>query len=262
MNFKEWPLALFTAIFQTAAGAAAAAFVFSPPAGSGFAVAVLALAALATLLSLFHLGRPVRSPRSIGNLGRSWLSREIVLLLTFDAIACALAWTEAAGIPTGGILAAAAAISGLACVFAMARIYVLPAVPDWNSWRTPAAFYATAFVLGGMAASVYFRDGGLHKAVLAVLLAALGLDILSAPRFGWLVRRATPLGFHPNPAWPAIFFGRLGLLALAALLWIPALVRPDASAGFSVVALGLAALSEIIGRLQFYDLPLGLSPRK
>ena len=43
---------------------------------------------------------------------------------------------------------------------------------------------------------------------------------------------------------------------------IPAIVRPDASTGFSIAALGLAALSEIIGRLQFYDLPLGLSPRR
>ena len=253
MNFREWPLVLFTVLFQAAAGAATVDWVAgleNGPGGPGTRLSVFLLAAGAALLSLFHLGRPGRAPRSIGNFRRSWLSREIVLLLAFNAAAAALAADNFLGLRVGGILEPIASMIGLAGVFAMSKIYTLPAVPDWNSWRTPSAFFSTAFVLGSPIAAL--ASGGLNAAVPALLVAAYFLNLFFAPRFGLLGRRPTPLGFQPNPAWPIIFTARLAILAAAIFLWM---------ASFETAALASAAASEIIGRLQFYDLPLGLSRR-
>ena len=94
-----------------------------------------------------------------------------------------------------------AALSGLACILMMSKIYTLPAVPDWNSWRTPASFFSSALVLGGLTAGLVI--GSLDAPVLILLGAAFVFNLIFAPRFGLAGRRATPLGFRPNPAWPA-----------------------------------------------------------
>jgi len=273
MNFREWPLVFFTLLFQAAAGAAAwawasATFAGIDPDGLRPALTIFVPAVLAAVISLFHLGRPVRAPRSIVNVGRSWLSREIMFLLIFEASAAGLVIAEAAGLDAGLILRPIAALSGLACVFVMSKIYMLPAVPDWNTWRTPAAFFSSVFVLGGMVATVWISErdvifaGRSRIAVLLVLIAAFILNLVFTPRFGLAGRRATPLGFRPNPSWPKIFFVRLAVLAAAGIFWLFGILFSEAAAWLDIAALGAAALSEIIGRLQFYDIPLGLSPRK
>jgi len=254
MNFREWPLVLFTLLFSAAAGAATifwAADLENGPGALGTALAALLLSAGAALLSLFHLGRPGRAPRSSGNIRRSWLSREIVLLLAFNAAAAALVANDLLVLRIGGILGPIASLIGLAGVFAMSKIYMLPAVPDWDSWRTPSAFFSSAFVLGSPIAAL--ASGGLKATVPALLIAAYFLNLLFAPRFGVHRRRPTPLGFRPNPVWPLIFAIRLIVLAAAIFLWM---------ASFETAALASTAASEIIGRLQFYDLPLGLSRRE
>lgn len=253
MNLREWPLVLFTLLFQAATGTATmfwAAGLATGPASPNPALAVFLPAAAAAGLSLFHLGRPGRALRSVGNLGRSWLSREIILLLAFNAAAAALVLDAFAALGAGRILWPIASFSGLAGVFAMSKIYMLPAVPDWSSGRTPAAFFSSAFVLGGPAAAIFCEK--LETAAAVLLIGAYFLALLFAPRFGLFSRRPTPLGFRPNPAWPGVFLVRLALLAAAALLGIVSL---------EIAALAAATVSEIIGRFQFYDLPLGLSPR-
>jgi len=265
MNFREWPLVLFTLLFQAAAGAAATFWALAGLGRAGAsgrlpAIVIFLPAVLSAVLSLFHLGRPFRAPRSILNLGRSWLSREILFLLTFEAAAAAMVLDEPLGLQAGGILRPVAAISGLACIFMMSKIYTLPAVPDWNSWRTPASFFSSAFVLGGLTAGLVI--GGLAAPGLILLAAAFVFNLVFAPRFGLAGRRATPLGFRPNPAWPAIFAVRMILFAAAILFWLAALFLPEAASWLEWAALSTAILSEVIGRLQFYDIPLGLSPRK
>jgi anaerobic dimethyl sulfoxide reductase subunit C (anchor subunit) len=265
MNFREWPLVLFTLLFQAAAGTATVFWVLaalgrSDAAGQVPAIVIFLPAVLSAVLSLFHLGRPFRAPRSILNLGRSWLSREILLLLTFEAAAAAMVLDEPLGLQAGGAFRLVAALSGPACILMMSKIYTLPAVPDWNSWRTPASFFSSALVLGGLTAGLVI--GGLEAPVLILLAAAFVFNLIFAPRFGLAGRRATPLGFRPNSAWPAIFAVRSILFAAAILFWLTALILPEAASWLEWAAFSSAVISEIIGRLQFYDIPLGLSPRK
>ena len=283
MNFREWPLVLFTVLGQTAAGAAAVLLLppalgwagAAGPAGREFrlgaALLVFILASLASVFSFFHLSRPFRAPNALRNFGGSWLSRELILLLVFDGAAAGSVLAEWRDFGAAPLLEALTAAVGLAFVFAMARIYALPAVPDWNSGRTAAAFFSTTFVLGSITSAFYASGiqnlpingradlGGFYRIVALIFLAvAVPATYLAAPRFGRLVRRTMPMGFRPNPAWPAVFAVRMILLSAALLFWIPAILNPGMIGSFGGIALGAAAASEIIGRLLFYALPLGL----
>lgn len=261
MNFREWPLVIFTLLFQAAAGTAIF-FCFAAEKNDrlGAALLIFIAAVLSALLSLFHLGRPFRAPRSIVNLRLSWLSREILFLLAFGAAATAEVADSIFDLGAEDFLRPAAALFGAACILMMSKIYMLPAVPDWNSWRTPGAFFSSAFVLGGLIGGLY--TGILKAPLLGVLFAAFLFNLIFSPRFGLAGRRTTPLGFRPNPSWPAVSAVRLGLLAAAILLWAAGIVFPAANRAAGIASLVAAVLSELIGRLQFYDIPLGLSPRK
>ncbi len=124
---------------------------------------LLGLAGLAMLFSLAHLGRPLRAPLAIGNLKQSWLSREILLVLLFSgglALNALLRRLDKGSDRLRTILAWATVFFGLSLIFIMARLYMMPAVPVWNTWTTPAAFYAATFLLGalGMLAGFHFIE--------------------------------------------------------------------------------------------------------
>ena len=283
MNLREWPLALFTVFGQTAAGAAVflllpLALGFSGQASAdekafriGAAAGIVFLTALAAGFAFFHLGRPLRAPNALRNIAGSWLSRELILLLVFGLAAAASAYAEWKDLRAAPWLEVLTAAAGLAFVFAMARIYTLPAVPDWNSGRTTAAFFSTEFILGSMTSAFFASgiphlsmDGGgdlgglLRTVALVFLAAAVPATYLAAPRFGLWAPKAAPLGFRPDPSWPAVFAVRMILLSIAAFLWLGAILWPSTFSVLGGAALLAALASEIIGRLQFYALPLGL----
>jgi Tat-targeted selenate reductase subunit YnfH len=213
----------------------------------------------------------VRAPKALHNIAGSWLSRELILLLVFGLAAAASAYAEWKDLGAASWLEVLTAATGFAFVFAMARIYTLPAVPDWNSGRTAAAFFSTTLVLGSMTSAFYASGipslsieggadlGGLYRIVALIFLAsAVPANYLAAPRFGLWVPQTTPLGFRPDPSWPAVFAVRMILLSAAAFLWIGAIVWPASVELLGGAALLAALASEIVGRLQFYALPLGL----
>src|SRR5512135_1935266 len=106
----EWSLVAFTITGQLAAGlylllGVASYFGLTDAAARlgrtgrlEFLTVVLALLAAATALSIFHLHHPTKAYRTLANLGRSWLSREIFSLLVFGAAAGAQAVCELRGI--------------------------------------------------------------------------------------------------------------------------------------------------------------------
>ncbi|MFC2159086.1 DmsC/YnfH family molybdoenzyme membrane anchor subunit, partial [Acidobacteriota bacterium] len=46
--------------------------------------------------------------------------------------------------------------AGLFLIFIMAKVYMLPAVPLWNTASTPRQFFLTTFILGSLTAAVVF----------------------------------------------------------------------------------------------------------
>ena len=104
---SEVPLICFTTLSPAAVGAS----LFALPIGGGAAVAaVVALMVTAGMLaSIAHLARPLRAPRSLAHLGGSWLSREILVVSAFWALAVLWLVCELGGAGAFGGAAGAAA---------------------------------------------------------------------------------------------------------------------------------------------------------
>lgn len=73
---EEWPLIIFTFIFSLLTGWITS---FDQHSSLIFKGIFLFFGLIGLALSAFHLGKPLRAPRSILNLKTSWLSREILL---------------------------------------------------------------------------------------------------------------------------------------------------------------------------------------
>jgi DMSO reductase anchor subunit len=140
LRVEHLPLVAFTLLGQAAAGMAVLSSFAGPP-GVPMLVTLGLLIAVAALASLFHLGHASRAWRTPANAGRSALSREVVALGLFAA-----AWLHAWFVPDWGRMTLA--LAGMALVHAMAEVYAIDAVPGWARWRTRAAFFASALLLG------------------------------------------------------------------------------------------------------------------
>ena len=168
---SEAPLICFTVFAPAAAGAS----LFALPLGGGRALAAIVVLMVTTgmLASVAHLARPLRAPRSLTHLGSSWLSREILAVSAFWALAALWLVCE-----LGGALALGGAV-GAASAGGAAGEPVAGA---------PAAGGGAA---GGAAATVFpwaAAARGFHVAAIVV-----GAVLL------WVIARAYRV--HGQPAW-------------------------------------------------------------
>jgi anaerobic dimethyl sulfoxide reductase subunit C (anchor subunit) len=284
----EWSLVAFTVTGQLAVGLYL--FVGIPvylglgDAGSrlgragrlDFLLAVLALLVLATALSLFHLHHPVKAYRTLVNLGRSWLSREILSLLFFAAAVAALTileWRAAGGPALGSrilfILGGLAAVLFLAT---MSKLYMLPSVPTWNRIYTPLSFFLTSAVLGALAAAFLLSWGGPPKPWPFPALAFCGLAasflnaVLLAPVYGVFGARPRPSLWPPGTGSAFLHAVRSFLLAAGGVILMivlaaheeTSLERPGRAPALLLAVFVLAVAGEVSGRFLFY----GLSGRR
>jgi DMSO reductase anchor subunit len=175
----EWPLVIFTLASQVAVGSFLALLVVrgmlraggkgSSPSGSGVEavaawsqrpllfVGIMTVVGLAA--SFLHLGAPFNALRALSNVGHSWLSREILAALAFLGLWILVAYfhRRPEGAPSWlrRSLAIALAVAGILLIWTMARVYMLPARPVWDTWLTPASFFLTAVLLGTMAVATH-----------------------------------------------------------------------------------------------------------
>jgi Fe-S-cluster-containing dehydrogenase component/DMSO reductase anchor subunit len=219
----HWPLVWLTVLTQVAAGVSATV----SDGGDRATAAALAVAALVG--SLAHLGRPGLAWKALRNLRRSWLSREVALFGLYAPVAVA-----AVAVP---MLAPAAALVGLAGVYASARLYIVPGRPSWDTSLTVAAFAATGLAVGPLVTG----HEALGAAGAALAVAALVGNVARLWGDPEVSRGGTPrLYVHRLRAWTAL---RLGLV-LAGLVTL--------AAGAPVVTLVCLLAGEVVGRWLFY----------
>jgi DMSO reductase iron-sulfur subunit len=273
---SQWSVGLFAlALVLEAVGAAAPALVTVM---SAFAIGQAALAA-----SVFHLGRPLHALRALRAWRRSWLSREALFFLAFAFLSGGtaaifllrlLAPAERGG-PAGSFLdrlgiplLILTVLAGIGGVVSSAGIYLLPARPAWNGWRTPAQFFLTAAFLGSAAALEALLltggSGGAAPAGWGVSLAALAAGSALAQALVPWVLAAEGLATGDSPVRGAALllvrrFGRLlrfrTFLLLAAAILAPAaalLGGPAAALGLGPAALLLGLVGELAGRYLFF----------
>jgi len=220
----HWPLVWLTVLTQVAVGVSATV------ADTGDRLTAAALAGLALVGSLAHLGRPGMAWKALRNLRRSWLSREVALFGLYAPLA-ALAVLVPAAVP-------AAAAVGLVGVYASARLYIVPGRPSWDTPLTVVAFGATGLAVGPLLTG---RPGVAAAGVLLGLI-ALGANLLRLRGDRDIARGGTPrLYLHRLRSWT-------GLRLLTALA---ALVAVALGAG-SALVIALALATEVVGRWLFY----------
>ncbi len=225
------------------------------------------------LISFMHLGSPTRALFAISNLGTSWLSREILFLILFGVgvgSVTAMFWRGWGSETTRRVVGRVSALLGLALLFAMARLYMLPTIPGWNTATTPISFYTTCLVLGGTVvlasllctnvtspspdAARTFEERPVRGLALA-LIVCLGVEIALTPF------QAGILYNHPmivdHGVGYAILNTLLGLrvvsVAVALGLLLSLLFGSRRNPGRWILATTvLVLLAEILGRYTFY----------
>lgn len=103
---------------------------------AGGVVAVV-LTGLGLFASFFHLGRPERAWRAAAMWRTSWLSREVIVLPAFGALALAWAVAHGLGLPSTLALGAAGALAAVALFVCTAMIYAsVRFIQEWASAYT------------------------------------------------------------------------------------------------------------------------------
>lgn len=276
---REGSLVAFTVLTQAAVGTCAFLLAFewrAARAGAGASVEaaalpILSFALVAALLGLaasfLHLGKPRNAIRALGNLGSSWLSREILLAALFSAgLAAATLFRLRPG-PAGfaaGFAHGFAAVAGFGLVVTMARAYRLRTVPSWDLRATPVAFFATAVALGALAVAAGLALRGSASTDPArgpIPLLATGLVVLVVALVSGLLwlRRLAGGGGAEREAFArtgrerrGLVATRIALTALAVGAGLVTRIAPDA-AWPVVSALVLAFAAEAAGRVLFYE---------
>ncbi len=216
LEHPHWPLIWMLLLSQLSAGltvclALAALRPEFSKVAPAFGVAGFAALQAGLVLSVFHLGRPLKAWRFFLGLRTSWMSREILVFSIFAgasaaaAFACLLHWplaSELVGrfspLPPESIrgfapwLAIGSAVSALAGIFCSAMIYVDTHRPFWSATATFPKFFGTTASLG-LAAS----------AAILTWLAAMDSSMAGPARVICVTALCAVL---LHAAWEALFF--------------------------------------------------------
>jgi anaerobic dimethyl sulfoxide reductase subunit C (anchor subunit) len=254
---SERPLVAFTLLSQTAVGAFLTLGALDLWAGTlageaaarlltnGLLLSIGPVVGLALLSSLLHLGTPRNAWRVAANVRTSWLSREILAALLFAGTGAAFAvlrWSGAGSAALRDLLALAGAASGVALVYAMARVYRLRTVPHWDTPLTTVSFFATALLLGPLAVGT-----GL------VLLPGIPGDLVRGPLHGIALTAAAGFGAEIATAGRGPRHGVRRLLLMAGVALCVLLLLSDARFAPALLAAFAAALAaQVLGRYLFY----------
>ena len=242
---------------------------------------------LALFAAIFHLGRPLYAYKALRMWKRSWLSREVLLFAIFSHLGGAYALLQLAkhllhwNIPDQSMILLGALVvgSGLAGIYASAKIYLVPARPAWNTVRTPLRFFLTGFMLGPLFALVvygvyaYLQDPGYLSPVMkAPAFAFLAVSTLAGFfQLVVLLSRLFSLSWTISDEFDAssyllihrfkkTFLSRLALLVLGSFLFpfiLYTFLQVGNLGGKGFLGLGIACflsslLGELLGRYLFF----------
>jgi len=261
---KDFPLVIFTLLQQMAAGGFILLAILlirqqlnqtSSLQLSRRLIVILILSGLALASSTLHLGHPLRGANVLFGLGRSWLSNEVFITGTFFGSVgfyWLVSWKKQEWLGLRKLSLIVGLLSGLAGLAAMSLTYMIATVPVWNSWHTPAGFFATAATTGALLALLLL---GIHFVGLTGLFAcALVMGMQDAHWAGISTAITTPAEqFSGYSGWMT---ARVILLLAAAILWLTVLLKDciTSSALFAILFLVLAA--EATGRVIYYSVHL------
>lgn len=278
MNFHETPLIFFTVLTQGAIGAFWWCFLALMFTGISVdkqvalrrsMLLIWIMMAVAVLLSMGHLGTPLRAFNSLFRIGQAPLSNEILGAALFAGFG-GLAWLLGIGHgKPSGAYKALLCITFVCSVFflwAISMVYKIPTVPFWNTPLTLLGFFATSLIVGSAIAAFLFtatksaevlilKCGPLLMAGLGVLIGIAVLITLMAdlPTAHFALKDPQAL-IEGIRCWSVT---RFVLLLIGIFLWFIHYKRcqPQQSGALLMALVVIVlALGEMTGRLVFYSL--------
>ena len=276
MNPHDWSLILYTLCLQSAVGIYVASRIAvwneeSKEARMRFLYLALGLGIAGVIASLTHLGYPLNALKTMGNLGNSWLSREILLTAGFGVAGIAsvvLERQEVGSAQTRNGWAALTSLLGLGLIFVMSMIYRTTAFPAWAHVSTTLTFYATAGLIGTavvFAGQCCRKDGEEPQGMAGLVIgavASLAVQVAAIAAQGAYLGTAGPeaqaTAAMMTGEWSALYWGQIVLLVVGAAICMPlawrrvALKKFAAMPQFAGVLVALVAVGELMGRVVFY----------
>ncbi|HCM62156.1 MAG TPA: dimethylsulfoxide reductase [Morganella sp. (in: Bacteria)] len=273
-GIHEWPLMFFTTLGQSVAGAfiIMAAVLLSgkltPEMNRKVHYSMFGLWVLmgiGFLLSMMHMGTPMRAFNAFNRLGSSSLSNEIAAGSVFFAAGgfyWLLAVLNKMPAALGKLWLVVVVILAVVFIYAIPQVYQIATVPTWNTPYTTIHFVLTALLGGPLLAALLLRMAGFDLRCISwlpvVSIIALVVSVIAVTAQGFDlggIRSSVQSASALVPEFGMFMGWRLVLLALGLACWVLPLVRranPPVImmlAGFVLVLGG-----EIIGRGIFYGL--------
>ncbi len=279
MHNSEWSLIIFTLLGQFSAGLTIGLVILditgSQTRDSGISLILrkgVFIAAtcmiIAMLASFFHLSAPMSSFYALSNLKDSWLSREILMvslftgLLLFTSIRLLYFDREGKRLRLLLILSASA---GLFMVYSMAKIYMLPTVPAWNTTQSLIRFFGGSFITGMsflllLSGIISSKETAVikpshHFLIAGIISAALLIGITGALLTG------TPdsienIAFQPHIPYLTLIVPWLLWLAGCSILILQS-IKPSKhlslSRNLQIMAFAIIIIAALIERYYFYE---------
>lgn len=273
-GIHEWPLMFFTTLGQSVAGAfiIMAAVLLSgkltPEMNRKVHYSMFGLWVLmgiGFLLSMMHMGTPMRAFNAFNRLGSSSLSNEIAAGSVFFAAGgfyWLLAVLNKMPAALGKIWLVVVMILAVVFIYAIPQVYQIATVPTWNTPYTTIHFVLTALLGGPLLAALLLRMAGFDLRCISwlpvVSIIALVVSVIAVTAQGFDlggIRSSVQNASALVPEFGMFMGWRLVLLALGLACWVLPLVRrtnPSVIMMFAGFVLVLGG--EIIGRGIFYGL--------
>lgn len=192
---RELPLICFTLLSPASVGVVCGAMAMGKTVDFLLALVALVLVSAGMAGSILHLARPLMAPTSLRNVASSCLSREIVVVSAYWAVAlvwcaCCLLAPELAVL--AWVLCLCTMAMGCALIVAIGNAYLLASQPAWNGREVYIELAGVAASVGGPAAAsvsvleALFRGSAAGPLVAAIaagmLLSAVGAALGAASR--------------------------------------------------------------------------------
>lgn len=271
---KDFPLVIFTLLQQMAAGGfiLLALLLIKQQLNQASSlqlsrrlIVVLILSGLALATSTLHLGHPLRGANVLLGLGRSWLSNEVIITGTFFGSVgfyWLASWKKQEWVGLRKLSLVVGLLSGLAGLAAMSLTYMIYTVPVWDSWHTPAGFFATAATAGALLALLLVQpiedfytpkiQAGLHfVGLLGLLACTIVMGMQAAHWAGISTSVTTPAEqFAGYSSWMTT---RAVLLLAAGILWLATVLKDRITPISLLATLLLVLAAEGAGRVIYYS---------
>lgn len=274
VGLHEWPLMFFTVIGQSVAGAF---IIMGCAILSGKLSAEMnrkvhysmfglwVLMGIGFLLSMMHMGTPLRAFNSLLRLGHSSLSNEIAsgsIFFALGGIYWLLAVLNKMPAALGKLWVALVMVLAALFITAISRVYQIDTVPTWYNGYTTFNFVLTAFIGGPILAALLMRIAGFNLNCVSALpllsVIAIVVSAIVATSQGFelgSIQTSVQKAVDLVPNYGTLMGIKLVALVLGLSCWIAPLLRKN-NPSVALLALGfiLVFVGEFIGRGVFYGL--------